>query len=61
MTAPAALLRDVKTAANSSSKIFVSAVSDPCAPARHPFLLLSFLFGEQKKSRIQLQEFYSAR
>ena len=39
MTAPAALLRDVKTAANTKPKIFVSAVSDPCAPARRPFLL----------------------
>ena len=39
MTAPAALLRDVKTAANSKPKLFVSAVSDLYAPARRPFLL----------------------
>ena len=48
MTAPAALLRDVKTAANSKPKIFRSAVSAPYAPARHPFFC-NFSLGEQRK------------
>ena len=47
MTAPAALLRDVKTAANSKPKIFVSVASDPYAPARG--LFFATFFGQAKK------------